>query len=60
MKAPDPALPAFDRVLELVEGAVQRRSGQVIQKPAKEIVEEIFQILKDEGWLEHLRPTLTQ
>ena len=60
LKAPDPALPAFDRVLELVEGAVQRRAGQVIQKPAEDIVEEIFQTLKDEGWLDHLRPPVTQ
>jgi electron transfer flavoprotein alpha/beta subunit len=60
LKAPDPALPAFDRVLELVEGAVQRRAGQVIQKPAEEIVGEIFQTLKDEGWLDHLRPPVRQ
>lgn len=60
LKAPDPALPAFDRVLELVEGAVERRAGQVIQKPAEEIVEEIFQTLKDEGWLDHLRPSVKQ
>jgi electron transfer flavoprotein beta subunit len=60
LKAPDPALPAFERVLMLVEGAVQRRAGEVIQKPAEEIVDEIFQNLKDEGWLDHLRSTAIQ
>jgi electron transfer flavoprotein beta subunit len=53
--APDSALPAFDRILKLVQGSVQRREGRVVQKPAKEIVEEVFRTLKDEGWLDHLR-----
>lgn len=53
--APDTALPAFDRILKLVQGSVQRREGRVVQKPAEEIVEEVFRTLKDEGWLDHLR-----
>ena len=53
--APDSALPAFDRILKLVQGSVQRREGRVVQKPAEEIVEEVFRTLKDEGWLDHLR-----
>jgi electron transfer flavoprotein beta subunit len=55
LKVPDPALPAFERVLKLVDGAVQRRAGRIVRKPAEEIVEEIFRTLKDEGWLDHLR-----
>jgi electron transfer flavoprotein alpha/beta subunit len=52
--APNPALPAFERIQELVRGSVQRRGGRMIQGPAEAIVEEIFTTLKDEGWLNHL------
>ncbi len=55
LAAPDPALPAFDRILELVRGSVQTRQGRVVQESAEAIVEEIFTALKDEGWLDHLR-----
>ncbi len=53
--APDPALPAFDRILKLIEGSVQRREGRVVRRPAEETVEEIFRTLRDESWLDHLR-----
>ncbi len=56
LPAPDPSLPAFDRILRLIEGVVQRRAGRVVRKPAEEIVEEVFQTLRDDGWLDHLRP----
>jgi electron transfer flavoprotein alpha/beta subunit len=56
LKAPDPALPAFDRILELVEGAVERRASRIVRRPAEEMVDEIFRTFKDEGWLDHLRP----
>jgi electron transfer flavoprotein beta subunit len=55
LPAPDSALPAFDRILKLVEGTVERREGRLVQKTAGEIVEEVFQTLKDEGWLDHFR-----
>jgi electron transfer flavoprotein beta subunit len=55
LAAPDPALPAFDRILELVRGSIQTREGRVVQESAEAIVEEIFAALKDEGWLDHLR-----
>ena len=55
--APDSSLPAFDRILKLVEGSVRRREGRVVRKPAEEIVEEVFQTLKAEGWLDHLHFT---
>jgi electron transfer flavoprotein alpha/beta subunit len=55
LAAPDPALPAFERILELVRGSLQTRQGRVVEQPAEVIVEEIFTTLKDEGWLDHLR-----
>lgn len=54
--APDPALPAFDRILQLIQGSVQQREGRVVRKTCDETVEEIFRTLRDEGWLDHLRP----
>ncbi|MBN1628311.1 MAG: hypothetical protein JW990_00975 [Thermoleophilia bacterium] len=54
--APDAALPAFDRILKLIEGTVKRRAGRVVRLPADAMVEEIFRSVKEEGWLDHLRP----
>jgi electron transfer flavoprotein beta subunit len=55
--APDPSLPAFERILKLIEGTVKRREGRVVKGPAEVLAEEIFATLRDEGWLGHLRPT---
>ena len=53
---PDPTLPAFDRILALVQGSVKHREGRVVRRPAEEVVQEVFEVLRDEGWLAHLRP----
>jgi electron transfer flavoprotein beta subunit len=53
---PDPTLPAFDRILALVRGSVKSREGRVVRRPADEVAQEVFQVLRDEGWLDHLRP----
>jgi hypothetical protein len=53
--APDSSLPAFYRILKLLEGSVQRRGGKLIEKKEDELVEELFQTLRREGWLDHLR-----
>lgn len=53
---PDPTLPAFDRILSLVGGSVKHREGRVVRRPAEEVAQEVFEILRDEGWLDHLRP----
>ena len=54
--APDPALPAFDRILKLIEGTVKRREGRVVRDSPEAVAEEIFTTLHDEGWLDHLLP----
>ncbi len=56
LPAPESSLPAFDRILELVRGSVQTRQGRIVRQPPEAVVDEIFQTLKDEGWLDHLRP----
>lgn len=57
LAAPEPALPAFERIHKLVQGSVRHREGRIVQQPAEAIVEEVFQTLRDEGWLDHLRPS---
>lgn len=54
--APDSALPAFDRILRLIQGSVRRREGRMVRLPPDETVDVIFRTLRDEGWLDHLRP----
>jgi electron transfer flavoprotein beta subunit len=50
--APDSSLPAFDRRMRLMEGAAKKRQATVVTGDEDEIVEELFQSLLDEGWLE--------
>lgn len=54
--APDQTLPAFDRILKLVEGSVRHREGRVVRRPAEAVADDVFRTLRDEGWLDHLRP----
>ncbi len=56
LAAPDPSIPAFERIEQLVRGAVRRREGTVVRGSAGEVTEAVFQSLLDEGWLDHLRP----
>jgi hypothetical protein len=28
----------------------------VVRRPADEVAREVFEVLRDEGWLDHLRP----
>jgi electron transfer flavoprotein alpha/beta subunit len=53
--APDQSAPAFDRVLQLVAGTVQRRQAQVVHGTPDELAAEIVATLSREGWLDHLR-----
>jgi electron transfer flavoprotein beta subunit len=53
---PDPALPAFDRILGLVRGSVKHREGRIVRRAPEEVAQEVFEVLRDEGWLDHLRP----
>jgi hypothetical protein len=53
--APDPALPAFDRILKLIEGTVKRREGRVVRDSPEAVADQVFETLRDEGWLDHLR-----
>ena len=56
LAAPDPSLSAFDRIQALVQGAVRRREGRVVRAGELSVAQEVFAMLRDEGWLDHLRP----
>jgi len=55
LSAPDVSLPTFERIKKLLEGAIQRREGRVLKHDEDRLVDELFQTLLDEGWLNHLR-----
>ncbi len=51
IKAPrlDSSLPAFDRILQLLQGGISRRKGLMLQGSREELAEQLFKLLKDEG-----------
>ncbi len=53
--APDPDESAFNRIGELVRGTVRRREGRVAEGSPEILAGELFQALRDGGWLDHLR-----
>jgi electron transfer flavoprotein beta subunit len=50
-KAPplDSTLPAFYRILQLLEGGITRRKGQMLRGSSEELAEQLFELLKEEG-----------
>lgn len=53
--APDSFLPAFLRIRKLIEGTITSREGRIVSGKEDHVVEEFFQTLYKEGWLDHLR-----
>jgi electron transfer flavoprotein beta subunit len=53
--APDSTLPAFERIKQLIKGTIKPREGKIVKKDEDSVVEELFQILRKEGWLDHLK-----
>jgi electron transfer flavoprotein beta subunit len=47
--APDPSLPAFERVIALLEGTIKRRAGNVAKNDNNVMVEELLEILIQHG-----------
>ena len=52
---PDSSLPAFERIKQLIEGTVKPRGSKIVKMDEEGIVEELFQTLRKEGWLDHLK-----
>lgn len=53
--APDPQQPAFLRIARLIHGTAKGRTGKMIRGTEVQVVEELFQTLLKEGWLDHLK-----
>lgn len=47
----DSSLPAFDRILQLLAGGIAKRKGLMLQGNGDELVEQLFELLKNEGVL---------
>ena len=45
----DSSLPAFYRILQLLEGGISRRKGTILEGSTEELAEQLFEILKEEG-----------
>jgi electron transfer flavoprotein beta subunit len=52
---PDSALPGFLRIRKLIEGTVKRRVGKLVCGDEDRVAEELFQTLREDGWLSHLK-----
>lgn len=45
----DSSLPAFYRILQLLEGGISKRKGLMLQGSSEELAERLFELLKEEG-----------
>lgn len=45
----DSSLPAFYRILQLLEGGISRRRGLMLQGSSEELADHLFELLKEEG-----------
>ena len=48
---PESSLPAFNRILKLLEGGISRRQGKMLQGSSEEIADQLFELLLTEGLL---------
>lgn len=55
IQPPDSSLPAFDRRIQLGEGSMATRQGRIVRGTEDAVVEELFETLRRNGWLDHLR-----
>jgi electron transfer flavoprotein beta subunit len=47
--APSGSLPAFDRILKLLEGGISRRRGEMLKGGTEELAEQLYQLFLTEG-----------
>ena len=45
----DSSLPAFNRILQLLEGGISKRKGLMLEGSSEELAERLFELLKEEG-----------
>jgi len=47
--APESSLPAFDRILKLLEGGISGRQGKMLEGSTSELTDQLFELLINEG-----------
>lgn len=47
--APESSLPAFNRILKLLEGGIARRKGTILQGNSEELADQLLELLIEEG-----------
>ena len=50
--APESSLPAFDRILKLLEGGISKRQGMMLKGSSEEMADQLFELLIEEGVIE--------
>jgi electron transfer flavoprotein beta subunit len=48
---PESSLPAFDRILKLLEGGISRRQGKMLKGSSEELADQLFELFLTEGLL---------
>lgn len=48
---PESSLPAFDRILKLLEGGISKRQGKMLEGSSEELADRLFELLVTEGLL---------
>jgi electron transfer flavoprotein beta subunit len=46
---PESSLPAFDRIMKLLEGGISRRQGRMLEGSSEELADQLFELLINEG-----------
>jgi electron transfer flavoprotein beta subunit len=49
---PDSSLPAFNRILKLLEGGISKRRGKMLEGSSDELANQLFEMLVEEGAIE--------
>ena len=52
---PESSLPAFDRILKLLEGGISRRRGLMLEGSSEELAEQLFKLLLEEEVIKSAR-----
>ena len=49
VSTPDSSLPAFYRILKLLEGGISKRQGKMLEGSSEELADQLFELLIEEG-----------
>jgi electron transfer flavoprotein beta subunit len=55
VSTPESSLPAFDRILKLLEGGISKRKGKMLEGSSEELADRLFELLIEEGVIKSAR-----